>query len=62
MKLIALAAATIQGLTIVGILALLEVVVQAFRPEWSLPFSVWWGLLFCLPGIALAAYAAKHRL
>ena len=49
MKYLFIAIAAIQGLFGVGALALLEVIVQAFRPEWHLPFSVWWGLLMGAP-------------
>lgn len=62
MKFFALAFAAVQGLFVVGGLALIQAIVQAFSPEWSLPFSVWWGLSASLPGIAMAAFFANNRL
>ena len=53
MKYLFIAIAAIQGLFGVGALALLEVIVQAFRPEWHLPFSVWWGLLMGAPATVM---------
>lgn len=58
----ALAIAAVQGLVVVGVLYLIQAVVQAFVPTWHLPFSVWWGLLFCLPGIAMAWFMRGDRL
>jgi hypothetical protein len=58
-KLFGLAIAAIHGFLVVGLLALIQAIVQAFRPEWVLPFSIWWGLLFCLPGLAWTVFAAK---
>lgn len=59
MKLFGLAISAVQGGVAVGLLALLQAVVQAFRPEWELPFSIWWGLLFCLPGLAWTVFAVR---
>lgn len=59
MKIFGLAIGAIHGLIVVGALAILEALVQAFRPAWELPFSIWWGMLFCLPGIAFALLAAR---
>lgn len=54
MKLFVLMIALLQGLLGAGALALLQAIVLAFVPAWELPFSPWWGLLLCLPGLAMA--------
>ena len=53
MKLAAVIIALAQGLIVVGLLALVQAVVQAFSPAWTLPFNVWWGMVLSLPGLAM---------
>ena len=51
--------ALLHGLMAVGALALIEWAVSGFGGPSSLPFSVWWGLVFMAPGIAWAFFARK---
>lgn len=48
-----------QGLAVVGVLFLIQAIVQSFAPGWSLPFSVWWGMIFSLPALAMAVFAQR---
>lgn len=61
MRLFTLVIAAVQGLCVVGALALVQAIVQVFRPEWHLPFSIWWGLVVSLAGIALAFSGPRTR-
>ena len=62
MKVYSLIIGVFQGLLAVGALYLIQSIVQAFRPEWHLPFSPWWGLITCLPGIGFAVFASREEL
>jgi hypothetical protein len=55
----ALIIALVQGLAATGILALLNAIVVAFNPAFILPFSIWWGMVFSIPGLAISAFIAK---
>ena len=59
MKLFAATLGLGWGLILVSILSLIEVVVQAFVPNFVLPFSIWWGLVISLPGFAFAILIAS---
>lgn len=48
-----------QGLAVTFVLYLLEVVIGALSQGFHLPFSVWWGMVASVPGIAMAAWAKK---
>lgn len=60
MKWFGIGAGVFMGLLFVGILAVVEAAVQgiADNPEWTLPFSIWWGLIFCLPYFGWAVFAS----
>ncbi|HEY0312215.1 MAG TPA: hypothetical protein VGC56_06935 [Allosphingosinicella sp.] len=49
-----LIAAIVGGLIAVGVLLLLQSVVQASHPGWTLPFSAWSGLLLSVPALFAA--------
>jgi len=52
--------AALQGLILVGILAIIQSVVQAFQPAFHMPFSIWWGLLLSIPGLLMAFFVSKN--
>ena len=54
MPFVMLIAAIVGGVIAVGALLLLQSVVQAFHPGWTLPFSAWWGLLLSVPALFAA--------
>jgi membrane protein implicated in regulation of membrane protease activity len=54
MPFLMLVAGLVGGLAAVGLLLLLEAVLRAFHPGWTLPFSAWWGLLLALPAMSAA--------
>jgi hypothetical protein len=45
----------IGGVVVVGALMLLQSIMAAFHPGWTLPFSPWWGLIVALPGLMISA-------
>lgn len=61
MQLLTIGIAVIQGLALVGILALLEAIVAAFAPGFELPFSVWWGMIGTVPGLAISVLFGKMK-
>ncbi len=48
----------IQGLLIVGFLAVVQAVAIAFLPTFVMPFSIWWGMIMSVPAIA-GGFAAR---
>ncbi len=62
MKLFVLFISLLQGLALVAGLAVTEAIVQAFKPAFELPFSIWWGLLMCLPGLVMTYLFHRERL
>ena len=54
MPFLMLVAGLVGGLVAVGLLLLLQAILQAFHPGWTLPFSAWWGLLLSLPAALVA--------
>jgi hypothetical protein len=49
--------AAVQGLVGIGLLLLLQAIMSAFAPGWTLPFTALWGLLLGVPALAAALFA-----
>lgn len=48
--------AIVQGFAAVGLLALLEAIINHFSPGFSLPFSYWWGMIVALPTFGMGLF------
>lgn len=46
----------IHGVIAVALLALLQAVIGAFADGFELPFSIWWGMMLAIPGIAASLF------
>lgn len=62
MKFLAFAIAIVHGLLATFALFAIELIVSAFADGFSWPFSVWWGMVAMLPGLAIAVIAAMNDL
>lgn len=63
MSKLAIIIALFQGLFVTGLLAIIDAVIVAINPEApGLPFSVWFGMLFSIPGLAIAYFWHRKRL
>lgn len=51
--------ALLQGLIVVFALFMIEVIVGIANPGWTLPFSVWLGMLASAPGLYMAFLSKK---
>lgn len=45
-----------QGVIAVALLALLQAVIAAFADGFELPFSIWWGMMLAIPGVAMSMF------
>jgi hypothetical protein len=59
-RFIALAIGAIHAAIGVTLLFMLQVIVQAFSPDWELPFSYWWGAVLCLPCLVITCLPETH--
>ena len=62
MKWFVLVIGAVQALVGVGLLYLVQAIIQAFSPGWLLPFSPWFGLLVGLPALAMSVIFRKVKL
>lgn len=50
-----------HGLVVTALLYLAQLVIGAFSDGFVWPFSVWWGMLACLPGIGMGIWALVNN-